>query len=232
MLPQDKEDEDISMSLLSEISTMELIRNKTTIPLLCVLGYGVTANDFGYTYLLLEALPGNVLHSRMAFSIPDRHKGNFAAQLARYVYELSTIRFSQIGRIIDSPESGVLELLPFAIMGSSPVGPLSTSLEYFYLFPRGQTNAILQDHREEQEWKAAAWLLEKSLSAMITEEHIYGPFPLCPLDLHYNNMLVDGDYNITGIIDWSNTQTVPIERFAIIPEFIPPPPASGHTNKQ
>jgi hypothetical protein len=117
------------------------------------------------------------------------------------------------------------ELLPFSVMGS-PVGPLSTSLEYFYLFRKAQTNAILQEHRGQQEWEAAAWLLEKTLTTITTEEHIYGPFPLCHLDLHFKNILVDGDYNITGIIDWSNAQTVPIERFAINPEFIPPPAAS------
>lgn len=56
MLPQEREDEDISMSLLSELSTMELIHAKTTIPVPDVFGYGVTANDFGCTYLLMEAL--------------------------------------------------------------------------------------------------------------------------------------------------------------------------------
>lgn len=60
---------------------------------------------------------------------------------------------------------------------------------------------------------------------MIIAEHIYGPFPLCHIHLHYNRILVEGDYNIPGIIDCSNTQTVPIERFALIPEFIPPPAA-------
>lgn len=116
-------------------------------------------------------------------------------------------------------------MLPFSVMGS-PVGTLSTSLEYFYLFRRAQTNAILQEHRGQQEREAAAWLLEKSLTTITTEEQIYSPFPLCHLDLHFNNIIVDGDYNITGIIDWSNAQTVPIERFAINPEFIPPPAAS------
>jgi hypothetical protein len=62
---------------------------------------------------------------------------------------------------------------------------------------------------------------------MVTDEHIYGPFPLCHIDLHFENILVGGDYNITGIIDWSHAQTVPIERFALIPEFIPPPAASA-----
>lgn len=60
---------------------------------------------------------------------------------------------------------------------------------------------------------------------MITEQNVYGPFSLCHLDLHYNNILVDvdGDYDVTGIIEWSNAHTVPFERFALIPEFIPPP---------
>lgn len=230
MLPREEDDEDILIPLMSEISTMELIRTKTTIPVPHIFGYGVTTNEFGYPYLLMEALSGNVLESQMGLSVPDEHKGKFSAQLARYIYELSTIRFNRIGRISHLHESELPELLPFPVMGS-PVGPLSTSLEYFYLWRRAQTNAILQEHRGQQEWEVAAWLLEQSLTTIATEEHIYGPFPLCHLDFHFNNILVDGDYNITGIIDWSNAQTVPVERFAMIPEFIPPPAAPAAFQK-
>ncbi|KAJ5458588.1 hypothetical protein N7475_009976 [Penicillium sp. IBT 31633x] len=111
------------------------------------------------------------------------------------------------------------------------IGPLSTSLEFFYHLRKGQTTTILKDHRGEPEWEAAAWLLEKSVTMMTMEENIYGPFPLCHLDFHYNNILVDQDYNITGLLDWCNAQTVPIERFAIIPEFIVPPAAPSE-NKE
>lgn len=115
-------------------------------------------------------------------------------------------------------------MLPFSTEG------FGWSLVYitgiFYLFRKYQTKAILQDHRGGQESEAAAWFLEKSLTTMVTGEHIYGPFPLGHLDLHYNNILIDGGYNTIGILDWSNTQTVPIERFALIPEFILPPAAS------
>lgn len=45
------------------------------------------------------------------------------------------------------------------------------------------------------------------------------PFPLAHIDLHYGNVLVDEDFTITGIIDWSNAQTVPLEQFLISPEF-------------
>jgi len=40
------------------------------------------------------------------------------------------------------------------------------------------------------------------------------------LRLDWNNTLVDDDFNITGIIDWSDAQTVPLERFIVSPEFV------------
>lgn len=224
MLPQDDDDEDVAKLLLSEIASMDFVRSKTTIPVPRIFGHSVTENDFGFPYLLMEALPGTVLENRWALSIPGSHKKKFATQLARYVYELSTLRFSKIGCLSYSHESGELEVSPFQISGSW-VEPLSTSLEYFYLLRKGQTREIHEEHKGEADWEAAAWFLEKSLTSMVTEEHLYGPFPLCHLDFHYNNMLVDEDFNITAILDWSNVQTVPMERFAVTPEFIAPPAA-------
>lgn len=65
---------------------------------------------------------------------------------------------------------------------------------------------------------------------MIVEEHVRGPFPLCHMDLHYGNILVDDEYNITGIIDWSDVQTVPLERFIISPELVTFPGLSDEHN--
>ena len=65
---------------------------------------------------------------------------------------------------------------------------------------------------------------------MVVEEYLEGPFPLCHLDLHRYNVLVDDDYNITGIIDWSDAQTVPLERFMITPEFVTFPGLSDEKN--
>ncbi|ERF71811.1 hypothetical protein EPUS_01726 [Endocarpon pusillum Z07020] len=47
----------------------------------------------------------------------------------------------------------------------------------------------------------------------------YGPFPPIHVDLHHNNILFDKAFNITGIIDWSGAQTVPVERFLASPEL-------------
>src|SRR5437588_10776973 len=85
-------------------------------------------------------------------------------------------------------------------------------------------------HGDDEQCATAAWILEQALPSMVAEEHIHGPFPLGHLDWHYGNMLVDDDFNITGIIDWSDAQTVPLERFIISPEFVTFPGLSAEQN--
>lgn len=65
----------------------------------------------------------------------------------------------------------------------------------------------------------AAWILEQALPSMVIEDSIHGPFPLYHTDLHFNNILIDENFNVTGIIDWSDSQTVPLENFLISPEL-------------
>ncbi|KAJ5580197.1 uncharacterized protein N7459_006182 [Penicillium hispanicum] len=103
-LPLDdgSDDESVATSLLSEVSTMELIRARTTIPVPSVFGYDVSTRNIGYRYILMEALSGRPLNGRIALSVPDAYKDKFATQLAHCLYELSTIRFGQIERLLYS----------------------------------------------------------------------------------------------------------------------------------
>ena len=39
----------------------------------------------------------------------------------------------------------------------------------------------------------------------------HGPFPLFHPDYGYNNIIVDDDYKVLGVIDWENASTVPWE---------------------
>ena len=39
----------------------------------------------------------------------------------------------------------------------------------------------------------------------------HGPFPLFHPDFGHNNILVDDDYKIVGVIDWEHTRSVPWE---------------------
>lgn len=65
----------------------------------------------------------------------------------------------------------------------------------------------------------AGWVLQHALPFVVTEANLKGPFPLRHMDMHYKNIFVDDQYNITGIIDWTHAQTVPMELFAVVPEL-------------
>lgn len=51
----------------------------------------------------------------MALLVPDKYKVKFAAQLASYIHELSTIRFNRIGRILHSHEDNQFDLYRFPL---------------------------------------------------------------------------------------------------------------------
>ncbi|RDL39360.1 uncharacterized protein BP5553_03700 [Venustampulla echinocandica] len=206
----------VEASIRSEITTINLVSSRTSIPIPKVYGSDVsTTNPFGFRYILMEALPGHVPDSSFAKTVPQSKWDKVAEQFADYYFQLSNLRFDHIGSL----SSGLDTADELSIAPYNGSGPFSTSLEYFHNTRKKQTRAIKSAHGNDEQWSTAAWILEQALPAMVVEEYVRGPFPLCHMDLHYGNILVDDDYNITGIIDWSDAQTVPLERFIITPEF-------------
>ncbi|KAL4797292.1 hypothetical protein BDV19DRAFT_387464 [Aspergillus venezuelensis] len=172
-LPQDNEDDKAYQLLLREIATMRFVCARTKIPVAKIFAFGPQPGDFGFAFILMEALRGKILDDRLALSVPAQYMKHFVTQLATCVYELSCVSFHKIGCIMpdDSPEG--VKLSPSVLGGGSRI--LSTSLEYFYHLRKEVTKAILKAHKGEQQWEAAAWFLEKALTSMVTEEHMYGP---------------------------------------------------------
>lgn len=227
-LPKESSESDnIETSMLSEIATMRLVSAKTEIPVPQIYGFDVaSANPFGFRYLLMQALPGHVPNAGLSRSIPEHQWDKVADQLAEYYYQLSRLRFDRIGRLWAGSQLD----REVSIVSAHQMGSFHTSLEYFYAIRRSHSRAIRADHAGDEQWATAAWILEQALPSMVVEDHIYGPFPLCHVDLHYNNILFDKDFNITGIIDWSGAQTVPVERFLASPEFATYPGLSTEEN--
>ncbi|KAK0129542.1 hypothetical protein ONS96_000107 [Cadophora gregata f. sp. sojae] len=195
---------------------MTYIRVNTNIPVPEVYGYDVSpSNAFGFRYVLMEMLPGRIIDHDSKNSIPTKKWAALADQLAEYMYQLSKLRFSTIGRLLGADKTHLEEYI-------SPIGggePVTTSLEYFYTHRQNHTQLIKSDHEGDDDWATAAWILEQAVPAMVVPEFSHGPFPLCHVDLHFEHILVDADLNITGIIDWSKVQTVPVERFTVMPEI-------------
>ncbi|XWW98100.1 hypothetical protein V2A60_006096 [Cordyceps javanica] len=219
-------------SMLSEVATMALIKNNTTIPIPRVFDFEASANQpFGYPFILMERLPGHHVSNGLARSVPQEHHAKIAKQLANVFSELQNLTFSRIGRILCGDKAdGRAEVIPMA-WHFSP-GPLETSLEYFYSQRQHENRKIMAMHSDaDPNWLTACWVLKSALPYIVIEDRVRGPFPLCHLDLHYGNMLFDADYNLTGIIDWSNAQAAPLEQLSVCPELITFPALSEEKNR-
>ncbi|KAI0102576.1 kinase-like domain-containing protein [Nemania sp. FL0031] len=218
-------------SLLSEIATMKIIKEHTTVPLPQVFDSEATANQpFGYPYILMEYLGGHTLPQGLAFSIPPQHRAKVARQLANVFAELQNLTFSRIGRLwcgenIDQP----VEII--AMDWHPSPGPLNTSLEYFYNQRQHENRETMAIYPDVPDWLTACWVLKTALTHIVLEDRVRGPFPLCHLDLHYGNMLFDREYNLTGIIDWSSSQAAPLEQLSVCPELYTFPGLSDEENQ-
>ncbi|KAH9879335.1 hypothetical protein J1614_002774 [Plenodomus biglobosus] len=110
-------------------------------------------------------------------------------------------------------------------------GPLETSLEYFYNQRQGENREIIGLHPNDTDWITACWVLKTALVHTVIEDRVRGPFPLCHLDLHFGNLLFDNEYNLTGVIDWSNAQAAPLEQLSVCPELVIFPGRSEEKNR-
>lgn len=210
---------------------MNIIRKRTSIPVPQVFEFEMSTDQpFGYPYVFMEYLGGRTLDDGLAVSIPLQYHTKAAKQLANVFVELQNLSFNRIGRLWcgDTADQSV-EIIAMA-WHYSP-GPLETSLEYFYNQRQGENREIMAMHPNDPDWLTACWVLKTALAQIIIEDRVRGPFPLCHLDLHFGNLLFDNEYNLTGVIDWSNAQAAPIEQLSVCPEFVSFPGLSEEKNR-
>ncbi|EEU40099.1 uncharacterized protein NECHADRAFT_76042 [Fusarium vanettenii 77-13-4] len=207
-------------TILSEIATMKVVRERTSIPVPQVFCFEVSADQpFGYPYILMEALDGRTFPDGLATAIPAQHRAKVAKQLANVFAELQNLTFSRIGRLwcgdnADEPVK-VVKMAWHALPG-----PLETSLEYFYHHIQEQNQHVMyRMHPGDPDWSTACWVLKMSLAHVIIEDRVRGPFPLIHFGLQSRNMLFDDEYNLTGLIDWTCAQAAPLEQLSVFDEF-------------
>lgn len=225
------DDQEAETEMLSEIATTGLIQERTSIPVPTIISYNCSkGNPFGFRYMLMSALPGKNFEM-FSHSVPAHYKDKVASQLAKYLHELSQITFDKIGRIwCGNHMDENPRVISFEAHGECngrhalcSVGPFNTSRSYFRALRRGLDKAVRVEHLDDEdwpEWSKACRVFRDAIPSLIISKYERGPFPLHHLDFHYNNILLDDEFNITGILDWSGAQTVPVEQFLVSPEFI------------
>lgn len=113
-------------------------------------------------------------------------------------------------------------------------GPFDTATEFFeawaaqakFKMSEEQLRAASGEYADEI--VPSVSLFPKSISRLAgrLSVHDHGPFPLCHGDFGHNNVIVDDDYNILGVIDWETAFAGPWEIFGDFPlSFSTVPPA-------
>lgn len=89
-----------AMDMLSEVATMKTLSSRMTIPIPQVFAFDVSpTNEFGFPYVLMECLKGQVLETTIASQVPAEHLPHVASQLADFLFQLENLTFDQLGRI-------------------------------------------------------------------------------------------------------------------------------------
>lgn len=230
-----------ALTLQEEVDCMQLVKERTSIPVPTVFGYIANPqNDIGASFMLIECLIGNTAISlECEEPMTSQQRTAFYAEMARIQTEMSSLTFPKIGTVIRL-HSGTYDIGPLPGLG----GPFDTATEYLEAWAESAKFPNLEDVRvscngaaggkivdnkevEEKISKLEASILTfpsrlKKLAANIPLRND-GPFPLIHSDFASWNVLVDDDYNVVGVIDWEYSHTGPWEMVHFAMGFMPTP---------
>lgn len=215
-----------------EIDCIQLVKERLRIPVPALFGYIASPdNHIGAPVMFQECLPGNCgMDMNAGMEIPTQHKSSFFAamsdfQVSSHSYllidlalrdrqtEISTIMLPKIGSVIRLSD-GTYDVGPLPSIG----GPFNTVTEYLEAwantvqFPYMDTlRASCGDKSDKIEASILRFPLRiKELAATIPIRN-HGPFPLMHNDFGHNNIVVDDNWKVLGVIDWEHAWSAPWE---------------------
>jgi hypothetical protein len=222
---------DIARRMECEANTIALVRQRTRVPVPEV--YVVESNSncsVKAPFMLMECLSGNV-GMDLGMEVPSEHQQTFFRDLAEihvrksscgdiaayYVFqvELSTVQLPMIGTIQGMNEDGTIQQGPIPGFG----GPFATATEFFQTWCAKAKFGLSNDRLYHACGPYAAELvpsiesfpMKLSVVASRLSRFDKGPFPLIHGDFGHNNVVLDDDYQIIGVIDWEKAFAAPWE---------------------
>ncbi|KAI9890637.1 MAG: hypothetical protein M1814_003835 [Vezdaea aestivalis] len=229
--------------LKSEIATMRYIKEKTTIPIPSVHGYGFgrgidinggedhAGNPTGLPFIILDYVDGERLRPLEIPKLPEEKSQRFYDQLVAILTQLRRQEFPCIGsltldshqgswiignpQLIDLNDQHTYNLSPSRIINRT----FGSTIEYVFALYQLLYNSFHKQRNsvyDEEDAREKVYALEQFkgiLWGWIKEECNYGPFVLMHGDLRPSNILIDSDYNILAIIDWEWSRIVPVQLF-------------------
>ncbi|KAH6707915.1 hypothetical protein BKA61DRAFT_739162 [Leptodontidium sp. MPI-SDFR-AT-0119] len=213
----DREALDPASSLKVEIASMKFF--KTSIPVPAVYSYSTDpANDIGAPYILMDYIDGTVATElRVArncelgsFGTPSQDR-KFREQMASIQVELSSFKFDRIGSLYQDEKTSDFFIGPETETGK---GPWTSSMDYFADLASHALQVCVADAELDVQTSCsfAVPILFKHLISLYGQKSSWtGPSSLTNRDFGAHNLLVNDDFEISGVIDFDGVMAAPME---------------------
>ncbi|KAI5776923.1 phosphotransferase enzyme family-domain-containing protein, partial [Geopyxis carbonaria] len=209
------------LRMSSDIGTISLLRARTSIPIPEVFAWDTCSAAIGTPYTIEAFVEGvSVIAKWDDESWPESSRLTVLRNLAKFMAELSQFRYdkigalcftktgevSHVGEMVDN-EIDFRELMmdegadPWGI--TSATGPFETTLSWL------RTRANNSMKKETLTGRIAEMALLHLAIDSIPPSLLPGPFGLVHPDFDSQNIFIDDDGNITGMIDWDGVCTLP-----------------------
>ncbi|KAH7317696.1 kinase-like domain-containing protein [Rhexocercosporidium sp. MPI-PUGE-AT-0058] len=189
----------------SEVTTIRYLKANTTIPVPHIHAFGRGGcvnnnNPTGHTFIIQDYVPGQSLNMSAFRKEPKERRKHFYVQLIDILAQLRQQEFHQVGSLMPDPNGGNTPLYHLLSQNYSlPAAKMSQEVAQLEIFG-------LED-------------LKGRLFSYINQHQNHGPFVLTHADLRWSNIIVNGDYQIQGVIDWEWSGTVP-QQFFLPPTWL------------
>ncbi|KAJ5716070.1 hypothetical protein N7493_007981 [Penicillium malachiteum] len=207
-----------SYILQSEVATLKFLSN-INIPTPQVYHYETDENNpVGVPYILMEKMPGTNIGSSLSMTWSPENRRKVLSQLADIYIQLLKHPVDKMGSF-DHP--GIQHVGPFAVESLTDrrgkemrkTGPCSSIQEYYKSGINLTLDLILRQEIYTSR-PVDAYLVHRYLLDMVARVFSFndlddGNFYLRHADDKGDHILVDEDFNITGIIDWEWAYTAP-----------------------
>jgi aminoglycoside phosphotransferase (APT) family kinase protein len=188
------------------VTAMRYISEHTSLRIPEVYAYEGKIDEIGAAYMFLEPLEGISHMDMLGISGFKVDEMRIVSSVAAVMVQLSQLTFPSIGWLYETT-SGV-QVGPIVDISGAHHGPFATSVEYFNWKAKQasaahRTKSVTVNANAALKSEFVCWLFEQA--APLLSERNNGPFPLMHPDVWGQQMLMDKEYNVLGVVDWDET---------------------------
>jgi hypothetical protein len=238
----------VSRKVESEVATTRWVAANTSIPVPTIHAFDATGkeewNATRRPCIIMNYARGERMTEKTWKELRGEKQHKVIQQVARIITELASHHFSEIGCLYKS-RAGPTTVGPLVTEGLSrnmygsehidlffaPKSPYDSVIEYFIdlanmflVYEVASTRTAADSGAKAPDHFVRMWVCRSLLPAYVVDEYNRGPFVLRHSGLERRRVFFDKDFNLTDVINWEWSQTVPMQTAACIPPFIGRPP--------